>query len=132
MWGLAALLCAGHAFLSGCSVAATAAAGISDNLSVAIVNQPDPELVGDALPAYLLLIDGFVLTEPDNASILGAAAQLYTLYGTALVADEARAAAITACGKSPGPPYSQAVRTIEARPSLAAITRRSPSALVRP
>ena len=102
VWGLAALLCAGHAFLSGCSVAATAAAGISDNLSVAIVNQPDPELVGDALPAYLLLIDGFVLTEPDNASILGAAAQLYTLYGTALVADEARAAAFTERAKEYG------------------------------
>ena len=95
VWGLAALLCASYSFLSGCSVATTAAVGISDNLSAAIVNQPDPELVGDALPAYLLLIDGFVLTEPDNASILGAAAQLYTLYGTALVADEARAAAIT-------------------------------------
>lgn len=95
VWGLAALLCTSHWFLSGCSVATTAAAGISDSLSVAIVNQPDPKLVGDALPAYLLLIDGFVLTEPDNASILGAAAQLYTLYGTTLVTDEARAAAIT-------------------------------------
>lgn len=101
-WGLAALCCAAHALLSGCSVASTAAAGISDNLSQAIVNQPDPELVGDALPAYLLLLDGFVLTEPDNAGILGAAAQLYALYGSALVADEARAAALAARAKDYG------------------------------
>ncbi len=102
VWGLAALCCASHAFLSGCSVASTAAASISDNLSQAIVNQPDPELVGDALPAYLLLIDGFALTEPNNAGILGAAAQLYAIYATALVADEVRAAALAARAKDYG------------------------------
>lgn len=102
LWGLAAFCCASHAFLSGCSVASTAAAGISDNLSQAIVNQPDPELVGDALPAYLLLIDGFALTEPGNAGILGSAAQLYALYATTLVPDEARAAALAARAKDYG------------------------------
>ena len=102
LWGLAAFCCVSHAFLSGCSVASTAAAGISDNLSQAIVNQPDPELVGDALPAYLLLIDGFALTEPGNAGILGSAAQLYALYATTLVPDEARAAALAARAKDYG------------------------------
>jgi hypothetical protein len=68
---------------------------MADNLSVAILNQDDPELVREALPAYLLLLDSFVASDPDNVATLSAAAQLYAVYGAALVKDPERARILT-------------------------------------
>ncbi|MCP4831607.1 MAG: hypothetical protein GY886_05265 [Gammaproteobacteria bacterium] len=75
---------------------------MSDGLSGAILNQEDPELVREALPSYLLLLDGFARSNPDNVDALSAAAQLYTAYGAALIDDPVRSAKLTAHAKDYG------------------------------
>ena len=82
--------------LSGCaSLMASAATGLTDNLSAAILNQDDPEIVRMGAPSYLLLLDSFVEGNPDNPGILSATATLYATYGAIFVEDEARAAKLT-------------------------------------
>ncbi len=82
--------------LSGCaSLMSSAATGLTDNLSAAILNQDDPEIVRMGAPSYLLLLDSFVEGSPDNPGILSATATLYATYGAIFVEDEARAAKLT-------------------------------------
>ena len=53
--------------LSACAtVAATAGGGLAGNLTVAMMNQEDPDIVRDGAPAYLLMLDSFVEGSPDN------------------------------------------------------------------
>lgn len=78
--------------VSGCgSLVANISADMADSLSTAILNQNDPELVREGLPAYLLLMDSVIERDPENAQALSAAAQLYAAYGGALVDDPERA-----------------------------------------
>lgn len=80
----------------GCAALTGAATTrFADGLSQAILNQDDPELVREGTPAYLILLDALVRSEPDNPRYLGAAAQLYAAYGIAFVQDEARSASLT-------------------------------------
>lgn len=65
--------------------------GLADNLSLAIMNQDDPETVRDGAPAYLLLMDSLVEGDPENPRILLAAAKLYTAYAAVFVEDNGRA-----------------------------------------
>ena len=59
------------AVLSGCaSIISSAATNLSKNLSSAILNQDDPELVRAGAPSYLLLLDSFVEGSPDDPAIL--------------------------------------------------------------
>jgi len=82
--------------LSGCaSLMASAASGLADNLSAAVLNQNDPETVRDGAPAYLLLLDSFLEGSPDDTALLAAAANLYASYGTVFAEDEERAARLT-------------------------------------
>jgi uncharacterized protein YceK len=84
------------ALLSGCgSVVSNISSGMADNLSGAILNQDDPELVREALPAYLLMLDSLLQSDPDNVATLSAAAQLYSAYASALIDDPARARVLT-------------------------------------
>ncbi len=81
---------------SGCATLASAAAGrFADGLSAAILDQEDPDLVRDGLPAYLILLDALVKSDPGNSGYLGAAAQLYAAYGVAFAADPQRADLLT-------------------------------------
>jgi len=97
------LLCAAALFSSGCSnIAASAASGMADNLSVAILDQEDPELVREGIPAFMLLLDSMVQGAPDNSATLGAAAELYAIYGTAFVTDPGRAKTLTSRGRDYG------------------------------
>lgn len=68
----------------------SAANGISQNLSTAMLNHNDLETVRDAAPAYLLLIDSMVEENPDNANTNRMAASLYTAYTGVFVEDPAR------------------------------------------
>jgi len=68
---------------------------MATNLNSAILNQNDPETVRDGAPAYLLMLDSFVEGAPDNATMLGAAAELYAAYGVIFVEDEQRADRLT-------------------------------------
>ncbi len=89
--------------LTGCGIiVSNVSAGLADDLSAAILNQDDPELVREALPAYLLLLDSFVAGNPDNNATLSAAAQLYAAYGAVLVNDKGRARKLTARARQYG------------------------------
>ena len=68
---------------------------MADNLSAAIMNQDDPETVRDGAPAYLLMLDSFIEGSPDNAAMLGAAAELYAAYGVIFGEDKQRADRLT-------------------------------------
>jgi hypothetical protein len=86
----AAALAAGS--LAGCtSLASSAASDMAGNLSSAILNQDDPELVRESLPAYLLLLDSLAASPDASPEVLGAAARLYAAYAVVFVADPARA-----------------------------------------
>ena len=83
--------------LSGCaSLMSSAASGLADNLSSAVLNQNDPETVRDGAPAYLLLLDSFLEGSPEDPALLSAAASLYATYGTVFADDPERASRLTA------------------------------------
>ncbi|MBI1363614.1 MAG: hypothetical protein GC134_06485 [Proteobacteria bacterium] len=69
--------------------------GLSDGLAKGILNQDDTQLVADGVPTYLLMVDGFLANDPDNASVLLAGAKLYSAYGGTFVKDAARGKAMT-------------------------------------
>ena len=92
----AVLLLVSSVALSGCTIlVSSAATGLADNLSGAILNQDDPELVRAGAPSYLLLLDSFVEGNPNDADILAAAATLYATYGAVFADDEIRASRLT-------------------------------------
>jgi hypothetical protein len=92
----ALFLLVSSAAFSGCTVIVSSAAnGLADNLSIAILNQDDPELVRAGAPSYLLLLDSFVESTPDNPDTLAAAATLYATYGAVFADDEVRASRLT-------------------------------------
>ncbi len=64
---------------------------LPDNLSRAMLNQDDPEVVADGAPAYLLMLDALILTYPENERFLLAGAQLYGAYAGVFAQDEAQA-----------------------------------------
>ncbi|MCK6370442.1 MAG: TRAP transporter TatT component family protein [Gammaproteobacteria bacterium] len=89
--------------LAGCAALGGAAAGqFADGLTLAILESDDPDLVREGTPAYLLLLDALVNSDPDNPRYLGAAAQLYAAYGIAFVADEERARTLTSRARDYG------------------------------
>jgi len=71
--------------LSGCGVS-----NIGSNLSQALMNQNDPELVKAGAPAYLLLVDSLIEGDPDDSDWLRTGANLYTVYAAAFVDDAIR------------------------------------------
>jgi len=92
----AVLLLILSATLSGCTIlVSSAATGLADNLSDAILNQDDPELVRAGAPSYLLLLDSFVAGSPDDPDILAAAATLYATYGAVFANEGVRASRLT-------------------------------------
>ena len=99
---LAFLLAGTTWVLSGCSsVVSSIASGAADNLSTALLDQDDPELVREATPAYLILLDSFA-RDSDSPDTLGAAAELYAAYGIVFVDDAERAKTLTARARTYG------------------------------
>lgn len=64
---------------------------LPDNLSRAMLNQDDPEVVAAGAPAYLLMLDALILTYPENERFLLAGAQLYGAYAGVFAQDEDQA-----------------------------------------
>ncbi|MDH3452053.1 MAG: TRAP transporter TatT component family protein [Gammaproteobacteria bacterium] len=64
---------------------------LADSLSGAIQRQTDIETVRDGAPAYLLMIDGLIDGDPQNAELLLSGARLYGFYAAAFVDDDERA-----------------------------------------
>lgn len=84
------LLCVG--LLSGCaSLVGSVTRGFADNLSAAILDNPDLEMVRDGAPSYLILIDSLIQGSPDNAYLLQQSATLHSAYAGAFVSEPERA-----------------------------------------
>ena len=78
--------------LSACAnVVRKATNQFAENLTSAILDSDDPGTVRDGVPAYLLLIDGVIGGDPQNADALLAGAKLYGAYAGGFVDDAARA-----------------------------------------
>jgi hypothetical protein len=96
---IAAAIAAIAALGSGCTFVGGRAA---DTLAAAVLNEDDPRLVEQGLPAYLLIIDGMIVRDPDNAALLAGAARLFALYGSRFATDLAHAEVLTAKGRRYG------------------------------
>jgi hypothetical protein len=95
-WAARIALALGFLGSAGCaSMMSSAASGLADNLSAAVLNQNDPETVRDGAPAYLLLLDSFLEGSPDDPSLNAAAANLYASYGAVFADDADRARRLT-------------------------------------
>ena len=80
-------------FSFGC--VSTITGNFAEDLSYAIINNNDLETVKTGGPAYLLMIDSLLYDDPENESLLRAAANLYTAYTDIYVENKARAAKMT-------------------------------------
>ena len=78
----------------------SAATGLAENLSDAVLNQNDPETARAAIPAYMVLLDGILQNSPDDPDLLSAAATMYASYGAIFADDEVRAARLTTRARS--------------------------------
>lgn len=77
-----ALLLVTGQMLAGCSYfVSNAASSFGENLSSAILNQDDPDIVRAGMPSYIILLDSFLQGEEDNPAILQSAATMYASYG---------------------------------------------------
>lgn len=83
----------GSLVLTGC--VSLSSARLADNLSNAMLNQTDPEIVRTGAPAYLLLIDSLIADTPQDPHLLLAGAKLYGAYGGGLVEDSQRQKVLT-------------------------------------
>jgi hypothetical protein len=94
------MLVIGSQFLAGCShFVSKAANSFGDNLSSAILNQDDPELVRAGMPSYILLMDSFLQDEEKDPAMLASAATLYASYGGVFAEEPARAQRLTRRGR---------------------------------
>jgi len=76
---------------SGC----TGLGSVAQRLGDAIASQPDPAIVRQGLPSYLILADTLAEDSPEDASTQFAAARLYSLYGGSFVDADARKRQLT-------------------------------------
>jgi hypothetical protein len=91
-----AVLFVASQLLAGCSYFVSKAAdSFGNNLTSAMLNQDDPELVRAGMPSYIILLDSFLQGEEDNPAILSSAATMYASYGSVFANDPARAKRLT-------------------------------------
>lgn len=77
--------------LSGCaSLISNASKSLADQLQSTISSHDDPEMVKQALPAYMLMMESFIDDQSPSADLLMASAGLYTAYSSVFVDDLAR------------------------------------------
>ena len=81
--------------LTGCSaIISNITNDFANDLSRAILNNDDPETVGDAIPAYLIIVDALIEGSPQNPDLLFTAADLNAAYASAFVEDADRQKAL--------------------------------------
>lgn len=88
------LLVALISMLTAC--ASMIAEGLARDLQKGIANQNDPAIVKAGAPAYMLLIDGNIQSNPGNRDLLLAGARLYSTYSSVFVKDETRSKLLSA------------------------------------
>ncbi len=77
---------------AGCAIVIeTITEDLAQDLSNAILDNSDIEVVRDGAPAYLILIDGLLEQSPDSVRLLSQAATLNSAYASAFVTDPERA-----------------------------------------
>ena len=77
--------------LSGCAgLVSKAGSGLSQSLSSGILDSDDPETVAAGLPAYLILLDGLISSDPKNVELLLGASKLYAAYAGSFVGEGER------------------------------------------
>ncbi len=74
---------------------ACAVARLDDSLPRGIMNTDDLQLVEQGLPAYLLMVDGFIVNWPESEGLLRSGANLYSSYAGLFVEDDKRARKLT-------------------------------------
>lgn len=74
---------------------ACAVTRLDDSLPRGIMNNDDLQLVEQGLPAYLLMMDGFIINWPESEGLLRSGASLYSAYAGLFVDDDARARKLT-------------------------------------
>ena len=78
--------------LSSCSsIVSSTANKLANNLAYTILNSDDPKTVKDGAPAYLLLMDSFLVDDKDNTDLLLSGATLYSAYASIFVEQPERA-----------------------------------------
>lgn len=86
LWVLAAILS-----LTGCGhLVSSAMDDVADGITRAVTDSDDLETVKTGLPAYLLMVDGLVQNDPENDSLLRAAAALNGAYSGMFAEDAQR------------------------------------------
>lgn len=77
--------------LSGCSSFVSGATkSLANQLQATISEHDDPELVKDAVPAYMLMVESLLRSDPENVDLLSTAANLYGAYSSVFVNDPSR------------------------------------------
>ena len=77
--------------LTGCgAMMRSVTTGLSEDLTQAVLNNNDLETVATGGPAFLLMIDGLLVSDPDSPALLMAAANLYSQYTSSFVTDSIR------------------------------------------
>lgn len=78
--------------LGGCAqIIGSQTRSMAEGLGQAMQNHDDPRTVAEAMPAYLLMIDGLIARNPDNAATLLTGSRLYGSYAGNFVEDPERA-----------------------------------------
>ena len=83
--------------LSGCGLS-----GFSQNLSDAIMDNPDPATVREALPTFLVTTDALIASDPENVGRLCSGAELYSAFATLFIEEPDRAQRLVERAKSYG------------------------------
>ena len=79
------------------------AGSLLEDVAKASARQGDVVIVTDAVPTFILLLEGLLESDPDNRELLTSASQLYVSYGTLVeVSEPARARHLYAKAKSYG------------------------------
>lgn len=68
---------------------------LGDSLPRGVMNNDDLQLVEQGLPAYLLMMDGFIINWPEREGLLRSGASLYSAYAGLFVDDDERARKLT-------------------------------------
>ncbi len=81
----------GLLLFNGCAaITNKASSALGKSLTAGILNQDDPDTIRDGLPAYLILLDGLIDSNPTNSALLFSAAQLNSAYAGSFVENPER------------------------------------------
>lgn len=92
------LFCLSLAVLTGC--ASLIIKPLLDPISASLQQQKDIALLKDGAPSLLLMIDGFIQANPDNADLLLDGAKAYAAYASSLAEFKERERAVTVSEKA--------------------------------